>query len=266
MPSLWKQGLGRPHPYALMDGLFVENDHYGFATLGHVIFANLFQLLISFLYLVYNNILTCQLAAYEFVEYFTAKAELRVSSPKNCTQRSSRFLSLPWEYAIPLVLSVSVLHWLVSQSVFIVQTTAFGPGPNGHPIPADDSPRVGWSALGILLSTLWGLVLILALLLNSFRRYHGVSEDIPSMATNSSALSACCQRPADDNDAHLFPVMVGVVSDVGQTRESCTGRLAFTSSRDGKLPEYGTTYELPTLRSREEKKEKKQRDRYRLLC
>ena len=256
--SFWQQGLGRTQPYALLSGVFMKNDHYNLDSLGHVLFANWFQLLISLYYLFYNNILTCQLAAREFTQYFTRKDSLRVNTPKNITQRSSHFLSLPFEYAIPLALSSIVLHWLVSQSVFIVQTTAYGPGSHGQRIPEDNTTRVGWSMMGILLSMLWGILLMSALVVNSFRRYPGVPNDFPSMATNSSALSACCQRPPDDHDAYLFPVTIGVVPDLGQPRERCSGRLTFTSYLDVKKPELGATYELPTWRSRSQKKEKKQ--------
>lgn len=106
---------------------------------------------------------------------------------------------------------------------------------------------------------LWGVLLTLALVANSFRRYPGVPADIPSMANNSSALSACCQRPSDDDDAFLFPVMVGIVPDLGQSRQGSGGRLTFTSFLDVKKPEPGVTYELPTLRSRPQKKSKRKK-------
>ena len=43
---------------------------------------------------------------------------LRVSAPEGI-QRSSYFVSMPWKYGIPLISSMSVLHWLISQSVFV---------------------------------------------------------------------------------------------------------------------------------------------------
>lgn len=253
IPSLLKQGLGRTQYFAMVGGIFIMNGLYK-----SVLFANAFQIFVSFLYLFYNNILTSQLAAQEFIRYFTVKDSLRVSTPKNITQQSSHFLSLPWEYAVPQVLSFTILHWLVSQSVFLVQTTAFGPGPDGQRLSMDDRSRVGFSALGILCSTLWGAMVILGLFVNSFRRYSGVPKDIPSMATNSSALSACCQRPSDDEDAYLFPVRMAVVTDVGEAK-GCAGRLTFTSFLDGKAPEHGKRYEFANWRSRSQKRHKKKK-------
>ena len=158
---------------------------------------------------------------------------------------------------MPQVVSFIILHWLVSQSVFLVQTTAFGPGPDGQRLLMDDRSRVGFSALGILSSTLWGTLIILALFVNSFRRYSEVPKDIPSMATDSSALSACCQRPSDDEDAYLFPVKIATVTGVGEAK-GCAGRLSFTSFIDGKEPEHGKSYEFANWRSKSRKKDKKQ--------
>lgn len=43
---------------------------------------------------------------------------LRVSAPEGL-QRSSYFVSMPWRYGIPLISAMSLLHWLISQSVFV---------------------------------------------------------------------------------------------------------------------------------------------------
>jgi hypothetical protein len=51
---------------------------------------------------------------------------LRVSEPVGI-QRSSYFISLPWRYGIPLYGSSAVMHWLVSQSLFLARITALNP-------------------------------------------------------------------------------------------------------------------------------------------
>ena len=43
---------------------------------------------------------------------------LRVSAPEGI-QRSSYFVSMPWRYGIPLISAMFLLHWLISQSVFV---------------------------------------------------------------------------------------------------------------------------------------------------
>jgi hypothetical protein len=50
---------------------------------------------------------------------------LRVSAPVGI-QRSSYFVSMPLRYGIPLISTMSLLHWLVSQSLFVVATISYG--------------------------------------------------------------------------------------------------------------------------------------------
>lgn len=57
--------------------------------IGHVLFANMFQVLISLEYLFYNNILTSQVVADDFFRFLADKKALRVSSPRNLLQRST---------------------------------------------------------------------------------------------------------------------------------------------------------------------------------
>ena len=241
--ALLEQGLGQTRTHSLIGGVF-RDDVFGVDIVRHVLFANVFQLLISFFYLISNNILTCQLAAAEFVAFLRHKDSLRVSAPKNLLHHSSHFLSLPWDYAVPQLVMFTLLHWLVSQSVFLVQTTGFGAGPNAPRLPGADASRIGWSPSGIVGTTMCGVVLVVGLVLNSFRRFSGVPRDVPRMATESSALAACCQRLPDDDDAFLYPVTLGIVSEGGRGMD----RLTFTSSLSSRVPEVGCRYLLPTWR------------------
>ena len=49
---------------------------------------------------------------------------LRVTSPKGI-QRSSYFVSIHLKYGIPLMLSMIVLHWTISQSIFVIRIAAY---------------------------------------------------------------------------------------------------------------------------------------------
>lgn len=51
---------------------------------------------------------------------------LRVSEPMGI-QRSSYFISLPLRYGIPLYATSGLMHWLVSQSLFLARITAVDP-------------------------------------------------------------------------------------------------------------------------------------------
>lgn len=59
---------------------------------------------------------------------------LRVSAPVGI-QRSSYFISMPLRYGIPLIATMSLLHWLISQSLFVVATVTYeSDGAAGTPI------------------------------------------------------------------------------------------------------------------------------------
>ncbi len=150
LSGIWKQGF-KVQATAMTDDLgpFSAAGPGTFARfMVNVLIVNSPQLLISFSYLFYNNILTRQLVANELVRFLRpdGKKPVRVSSPRGM-QRSSYFLSLPWKYSAPLMSLSILLHWLISQSIFLVQSSAFGPGADGARLPVYDR-----SAAAILLS------------------------------------------------------------------------------------------------------------------
>ncbi|KAL1856507.1 hypothetical protein Daus18300_010664 [Diaporthe australafricana] len=208
----------------------------------NVIIANSFQILVSLLYLFYNNILTSQLVADEWTRFLRpdGKKTLRVSSPQGM-QRSSYTLSLPFKYSIPLAILMMALHTLVSQSIFVISLAGFGPGPDPVRLPIFDKSSVGYSPLGISLSLGLVTVMILALVVNSLaRRYPAMPENFASMGMCSAAISALSQRPDEDPDASLFPLRLGVIKSSGSGGEE-TGRLMFSTSIVIEEPRSGET-------------------------
>ncbi|KAK0109834.1 hypothetical protein ONS95_002505 [Cadophora gregata] len=113
MKYLWSLGFGTAMPEAIV-AVEVE----GFAA--NVLFANFPQLILSFLYLTYNGLFTSMLGAVEYGRFSQHRKGLRVSSKPEGVQRSSYYLQLPYTYGIPLITISIVLHWLVSQSLFVV--------------------------------------------------------------------------------------------------------------------------------------------------
>jgi hypothetical protein len=86
---------------------------------GEILFANMWQFLVSILYIQYNSLLTCMLANREWYRYSAERKSLRVSAPLGL-QRSSYFVSMPLRYGVPLITIVAILHWTLSQSVFVL--------------------------------------------------------------------------------------------------------------------------------------------------
>lgn len=62
----------------------------------------------------------------EFSRMHVTRKPLRVSEPRGI-QRSSFFISLPLRYGIPLYATSGLMHWLISQSLFLARITAIKP-------------------------------------------------------------------------------------------------------------------------------------------
>ncbi|KAF2827056.1 hypothetical protein CC86DRAFT_264039, partial [Ophiobolus disseminans] len=86
-----------------------------------VLIVNSPQFIISILYLLYNGLFTGMLAGREWAQYAVKRAPLRVVTLPKPTQRSTHFLQLPYVWSIPLLIACALLHWLVSQSLFLAR-------------------------------------------------------------------------------------------------------------------------------------------------
>ena len=105
-------------------------------------------MIISLLYITFNALLSCILVSEEWAGYQKTRKTLRVSFPKGI-QRSSYFISMPYRYGAPLIISTALLHWTVSQSVFVVRVISHysdGSLDAGSTITA-----AGYSPLGIVI-------------------------------------------------------------------------------------------------------------------
>lgn len=151
-----------------------------------VFLANTPQLIVSVVYFLYNNVLTKMLLAHEYDSYGVQRKPLRVSWPKE-KQRSTYYLSLPYRYSIPLLVTSAVLHWLVSQSFFFVAIIPFDIREK-----SEGSYRAfscGYSPMAIILAISVGGLMILAILCLGMR---GFKSDIPIAGSCSAAISAAC--------------------------------------------------------------------------
>src|SRR5215469_15151469 len=77
-------------------------------------------------YFMYNGIYTAQLGAHEWSEYASRKKPLRVTYPRG-NQSSTYWLQLPFWYSIPLSAALALLHYLISQSMFLSNTVCSPP-------------------------------------------------------------------------------------------------------------------------------------------
>lgn len=195
-------------------------------------YANLPQILLSLVYFTINRICTSMCSSREWNNYALHRKGLRVTSARGL-QRSTHFLQLPYRWAIPLTVTSGLLHWLLSQSLFLVRMDRRD--RDGVRYPTSTS-ACGYSPLSLLcftcvFLTFMGVILCLALRSSTRMR-------IPPARNCSTVISAACHPPSDDHDAHLKKVQWGVVDN---TFGAGVGHCTFTS-RDVSPPRGGILY------------------------
>lgn len=186
--------------------------------ISNVLVANTPQIILSFVYFTYNGLFTCMLSAKEWASSGNVRKSLRVSGRKaKGLQRGSYFLQLPYRYAVPLMVLSGILHWLVSQSIFLVVVESYAfDEKNLEPVPVTrevggngDWITCGYSPVAIAAVIAVGMIVILGGLFNGCRR---LEEGGPPLAGGCSVvLSAACHtggrttnlgREEGDAEAH----------------------------------------------------------------
>ncbi|KAJ9612192.1 hypothetical protein H2200_003789 [Cladophialophora chaetospira] len=216
-------GFGRVVPAAIISGWMVGMDQ-GPSTkiLESILIANLPQTILSFLYLNLNGLLTSMWLASEWSDFANERKTLRVSKPKG-GQRSTHFLQLPYKIALPLMVLSGLLHWLISQSIFLAVIADYSPlGELSDPIAI---ASCGFSPLAMILVIVFGSgIIIITFALGWFRQYDG---RIPLVGSCSAAIAAACHQPEWDTDASAKAVRWGVSPEMEDERG--VGHCAFSS-------------------------------------
>jgi hypothetical protein len=119
----------------------------------------------------------------------TARAS-GVSDPRR-QQRNSYFLQLPYRAALPLVFKSGLLHWLVSQSVFLAVTTQWN--ELGYLKARFAVVTCGISLFVMIFVIIADAIVVAGMMALSLRRFDG---GIPLVGSSSAALSAACHGAA----------------------------------------------------------------------
>jgi hypothetical protein len=214
-------------------------------TLNAVI-ANTPQVILSVLYFSYNAIFTTFLLSYEWLSYAQKRKGLRVSRQPSGTQRAAYFLSLPYRFGLPLMLLSGVLHWLVSQAIFLVSIdfythdgtpSAYAWSSSGY-VRVFDFKTCGFSPIAIVSVIVLGGLMIVGIFAFSFVPY---DRGMTLAGSCSIAISAAChldkEVDIDGEVAAIEKLQWGVVS-VG---DNGVGPCAF-SSQDVEVPVKGELY------------------------
>lgn len=176
------------------------------------------------------------LLADEWNDYAHHRKTLRVTSPSG-DQRSTYRLQLPYKYGIPLIVMSGLLHWLVSQSIFLARVSVYD--DTGEENTSGSISTCGYSCIAIIFTILLGSVVVMLGIANGFRKY---KPGMPLAGSCSAAISAACHPPEADTFSSTNAVMWGVV-DHETTKDGVdtVGHCSLTSL-DVKAPSRGEMY------------------------
>jgi len=174
---VWERGFGQLYTETIVFGAYSITEP---SLIQAVLLANTPQLLLSFLYLMYNSLFTGMVMGQEWNRFGSTigRKYLRVTYPQG-EQRETYWLQLPYRYALPLMACSAFIHWSTSQSLFFSQLTVDG----------FSAPVVGYSILATVVSLGFGGLLLVVVFLFGLRRYQ---NDMPTVGSCSAAISAAC--------------------------------------------------------------------------
>jgi hypothetical protein len=210
--SIWSLGFGQSSGITVVNRNGNAYSDGGSNPFKLVILANTPQLVVSLGYLLINNLLTDMLQGWEWSKIGFGRTKLRTSIPEG-QQRTTYFLQLPYKYSLPLMVLMSSLHWLVSQSFFVINVTGYSGSSGNWVAETGPTDKVGWalnySPLAIIFTIVVSIFLISLLIGLGFRRLH---SEIPVVGSCSVLISAACHPPSE-GDAGLLPVQWGVLQE-----------------------------------------------------
>ena len=197
LASLAQLGLGSVNPRTIISWTIPSSGNDG--LINNILVANIAQPILSLVYFTYNGVFTCMLLGYEWSGYSIKRKGLRISNIPEGAQRSTYFLQLPYRYALPLMGVSGVLHWLLSQSIFLVSIDRFDAFGERVVLSRDYGTResrgsqdyltCGYSPIAILAVMIIATFMIVFIFVMGLRRYKGT---IPLAGSNSGAISAAC--------------------------------------------------------------------------
>lgn len=192
---------------------YLVGDGIGIASLiGNVIIANLGQIIASLIYFSYNGLVTSISTALEWESYACQRKGLRVSGTPHGEQRCTYFLQLPYRTAVPLMILSGLLHWLVSQSFFLLSFEMYQYDKDRDDwslIKRGSTLHFGCSPLAIILILSTGVLMIVVLFIIAMMRFRTAT---PIVASCSAAIAAACHTTSGEEreDTCISQVQWGV--------------------------------------------------------
>lgn len=122
---------------------------------------------------------------------------LRVTEPRGL-QRGTYFLQLPYRFALPLIAVSTILHWLLSQSFFLVRIDYFDRDGKIQTDASRSSCGVSHSSLVTFFAVGVGLYAVVR-----FVGLVSMNPRLPPIGSSSLMISAACHPPAGEIEPHL---------------------------------------------------------------
>ncbi|KAE8306199.1 hypothetical protein BDV41DRAFT_583543 [Aspergillus transmontanensis] len=189
---IWKSGIGTVNSQTMISPI-------GFPTtlLPVTIIVNTPQTVFSMIYFTTNAIFSTMVLSSEWNSYALQRKGLRVSTAPKGSQRSTYFLSLPYRYALPLLALSTLLHWLISESLFLVSVEMYD--ATLARVPSQDLISCGYSPPAIVICLSTSCLLIAYLVGISCRRF---KSGMPVAGSCSLAISAACHLDVQEMEDH----------------------------------------------------------------
>nr|ADO29932.1 hypothetical protein PP110 [Penicillium paxilli] len=179
---------------------------------GMELLANTPQLAVSFLYFCLNDTLTRMILATDYNNFAIHRRPLRVSFPRG-EQLSTWYLTIPYQYAVPLLTTFTLIHWFVSEGLFYVQVMPYT--IDRKPMPSAELVTCAVSTLPLELGLFLTIGVFIFIAFLGSRRLK--ASKMPIARERSVAISAACHPPRLDLDAAFKPVS-GAQLKMKQTR------------------------------------------------
>jgi hypothetical protein len=198
--QMFALGLGAVNPLTFI-GWSLPTTGVG-GLISNVLAANMAQPILSSLYYAYNALFTTMMLGVEWNSYAREQKGLRVSHAPRGSQRSSYTLQLPFRWALPLMVFSGVLHWLLSQSLFVVsmefdhtrlwsdENNAVSGVFQGAATSVEEFITCGYSLSAVLGALIVGTFLLTFVVVIGYRKLK--SPAMPVAGSCSAAISASC--------------------------------------------------------------------------
>ncbi|KAL5335054.1 hypothetical protein BJX70DRAFT_333970 [Aspergillus crustosus] len=208
------------------------------SLVANTLIANIPQLVFSVLYFMVNSILTNMTLAGEWNNFSVTRKGLRVSTRPHGHQRRTYFLSLPYRYGLPLVAISALLHWLMSQSIFLVRILGYNAWQQRD--YTYDTITVGYSPPAIVSVICVGALVPAAVIWIGHRWF---KSGMPIAGSCSLAIAAAC-RPSGMMASETGEMEYELLEWGAEPYLSGVGEVGHCtfSSRKVYAPEHGVVY------------------------